>query len=483
LRKFSTQAFRRPVDDATVERLTGFAASVSEQPGQSFESGVAQAMTAVLASPRFLFREEESEPASGAAHPLVDEYALASRLSYFLWSTMPDEELLRLAGEHQLRAQLTQQVERMLADGRSQQFVNNFVGQWLQARDIDAVNINAGAVLSRDAPPDPEADQRRARFRELRRKSTEELTAEEKAEIEALRKSVFGRFGRFRQYELNGELRRAMRRETELAFDHVLRENRSVLELVDADYTFLNERLAKHYGIPGVEGSELRRVELPSGSARGGILTQGTMLAITSNPDRTSPVKRGLFILDNLLGTPPAPPPPDIPALEEAGRAITDHTPTLRETLARHRSDALCNSCHNRMDPLGLALENFNALGMHRELDRGQPIDATGELITGEEFGGAQDLKRLLTHERRQDFYRCLTEKLLTYALGRGLEHYDVGTVDAVLEQANHHDGRLKAIVVAVIESAPFQRRRAADPPSPPAGGWVGVRGQDGEVR
>lgn len=480
LRKFAGQAFRRPVDDAMVDRLTDFAERMYEQPGQTFEAGVAQAMTAVLASPRFLFREEEVEPAGEGAYPLVDEYALASRLSYFLWSTMPDEQLFRLAGERQLRAQLPQQIERMLADERSQQFVNNFVGQWLQARDIDAVNINAGAVLSRDAPPDPEADQRRERFRELRRKSTEELTADEKTEIEALRKSVFGRFGRFRQFELNGELRRAMRRETELAFNHVLRENRSVLELVDANYTFLNERLAKHYGIDGVQGNEHRRVGLPEGSVRGGILTQGTMLAITSNPDRTSPVKRGLFILDNLLGTPPAPPPPDIPSLEEAGRAITDHTPTLRETLALHREDALCSSCHNRMDPLGLALENFNALGMHRDLDRGQPIDSTGELITGEAFAGVQDLKRLLANERRQDFYRCLSEKLLTYALGRGLEHYDIGTVDALVEQANQQDGRLKAIVLAVIESAPFQRRRAADPPSPSAGERVGVRGQGG---
>jgi hypothetical protein len=464
LRKFATQAFRRPVDDATVERLTDLAERMYDQPGQSFEWGVAQAMTAVLASPRFLFREEEVEPAKGGEHPLVDEYALASRLSYFLWSTMPDEELFRLAGERQLRAQLPQQIERMLADSRAQQFVNNFVGQWLQARDIDAININAAAVVSRDLPPDPEADRRRERFRELRRKSTEELTAEEKAEIEELRKRVFGGFGRFRQYELNFELRRAMRRETELAFNHVLRENRSVLELVDADYTFLNERLAKHYGIDGVEGSEHRRVDLPAGSVRGGILTQGTMLAITSNPDRTSPVKRGLFILDNLLGTPPDPPPPDIPSLEEAGRAITDHTPTLRETLARHREDALCSSCHNRMDPLGLALENFNALGMHRDHDRGQPIDSTGELITGESFSNVRELKRLLASERRQDFYRCLTEKLLTYALGRGLEHYDVGTVDSLVEQANQNEGRLKDLVTAVIESAPFQRRRATEP-------------------
>ncbi len=472
LRKFATRAFRRPVDDATVERLADFATSISAQPGQTFEQGVAQAMTAVLASPRFLFREEEIEPPAGAEHPLVDEYSLATRLSYFLWSTMPDEELFQLAGEHRLREQLSQQLERMLADERSEQFVNNFVGQWLQARDIDAVNINFGAVLSRDEPPDPEADKRRERFRELRRKSTEELTAEEKAEIEELRKLVFGRFGRFRQFELNGDLRRAMRRETELTFNHVLRENRSVLELVDSNYTFLNERLAKHYGIDGVQGNEHRRVELPAESIRGGILTQGTMLAITSNPDRTSPVKRGLFILDNLLGTPPAPPPPDIPSLEEAGRAITDHTPTLRETLARHRSDALCNSCHNRMDPLGLALENFNALGMHRDLDRGQPIDSTGELITGETFNNVRELKRLLANERRQEFYRCLTEKLLTYALGRGLEQTDVGTVDVLVERANQNEGRLKDLVIGVIESAPFQRRRAEA--SSPAAGQTG---------
>ena len=221
-----------------------------------------------------------------------------------------------------------------------------------------------------------------------------------------------------------------MRRETEMLFGHIVRNGRNVLELIDSDYTFLNERLAKYYGISDVKGEEMRRVALPPGGPRGGVLTQGTVLAVTSNPDRTSPVKRGLFILDNILGTPPAPPPPDIPPLEDAARRSGNKKPTLREALALHRQDAKCSSCHNRMDPLGLALENFNALGRWRDKERGQPIDASGKLITGEEFTTIQELKHVLVNQRQRDFYRCLSEKLLTYALGRGLGYDDVEAVD-----------------------------------------------------
>lgn len=460
LGRFAERAFRRPVDDATKDRLAALAEDISAQEGQTFEAGVAQAMAAVLTSPRFLFREESAEPGAPGRYLPVDEYALASRLSYFLWSSMPDAELIRLAGEHKLRGSLQAQVDRMLADPRSAEFIRNFVGQWLQARDIEAVFINASAVMSRDEAPDPEADRRRTRFRTLIRKPPEELTDAEKKELQAARGS-FGRSSRrFREFELTGALRQAMRRESEMHFEHIVRGDRSLLELLDSDYTFLNERLAKHYGIEGVRGDEMRRVVLPAGSPRGGVLTQGTVLAVTSNPDRTSPVKRGLYILDNILGSPPAPPPPNIPSLEEAGNAIAGRAPTLRESMVLHRSQPTCASCHSRMDPLGLALENFNALGRWRDTERADPVDASGTLITGEAFGDVRELKRILVDGHRRDFYRCLTEKLLTYALGRGLEAHDVQAVDTIVGRIETGEGRASALIAGVIESTPFQKRR-----------------------
>jgi len=254
-----------------------------------------------------------------------------------------------------------------------------------------------------------------------------------------------------------------MRRETEMYFEHILREDLSLLELIDSNYTFLNERLAEHYGIEGVEGDEMRRVELPPDSPRGGLLTQGTLLVVTSNPTRTSPVKRGLYILDNILGTPPPPPPPNIPTLEQAADQVTDRQPTIRELQEIHRRDPLCHACHARMDPLGLALENFNALGMWRENEQDRPIDASGTLLTGETFGGVRDLKKVLKEEHRLDFYRCLTEKLLTYALGRGLEYYDEHTVDQIVEKLERDGGKFSTLVTGVIDSAPFQRQRRAE--------------------
>ncbi len=324
---FAERAFRRPVDDATKARLAALAEAVSARAGQTFEGGVAQAMAAVLTSPRFLFREEDAEPGASPRYPFVDEFALASRLSYFLWSSMPDAELLRLAAEHKLRANLRAQVDRMLADSRSAEFIRNFVGQWLQARDIESVIINTFAVISRDQVPDPEAEKRRARFRELTRKPPEKLSEAEKKELQQARTAFFGGFRRFREFELTGDLRRAMRRETEMYFEHVVRQDRPLLELLDSDYAFLNARLAKHYGIEGVQGDAIRLVKLPADSPRGGILTQGTVLAVTSNPDRTSPVKRGLYILENILGSPPAPPPPNIPALEDSGKKVGGASP------------------------------------------------------------------------------------------------------------------------------------------------------------
>lgn len=462
LEPFATRAFRRPVDQTTVDRLAQVAESFYSKPGRTFEAGVAQAMTVVLASPRFLFREEEAQSGDGGRHPLIDEYSLASRLSYFLWSTMPDDQLFRLAAENKLRANLKQQVTRMLADARGQELVRNFVGQWLQARDIQTVIINARAVISQDEVPDPKAQQRQARFRELVRKSPESLTEAEKKELAEVRTSFFGGFRRFAQFELNDELRRAMRQETDMLFEHILKKDLSLTQLIDVDYTFLNERLAKHYGIEDVKGDQMRLVKLPAGSPRGGILTQGTVLAITSNPDRTSPVKRGLFILDNILGTPPAPAPPDIPPLEDAAAALKGKPPTLRETLKLHRSESLCSSCHNRMDPLGLAFEHFNALGRFREKERSQPIDSSGQLITGESFKTVQELKHILVTERRRDFYRCLTEKLLTYALGRGLDYYDVEAVDQIVGRLERENGRPSALFAGIIESTPFQKRRTA---------------------
>ena len=260
--------------------------------------------------------------------------------------------------------------------------------------------------------------------------------------------------------EFNGELRRAMRQETESVFEYILRENRSLLELLDSDYTFVNEKLAQHYGLTNVVGPEMRRVTLPPDSPRGGILTEGTVLAVTSNPTRTSPVKRGVFILDNILGTPTLPPPPNIPPLEEAGKGLTNRAPTLRETLAAHRENVLCASCHDRLDPPGLALENFNALGRWRSQEFGQPIDPSGKLATGEEFSNPKELKRVLVKNHAGDFYRTLTQKLLTYALGRGLDYYDVETVDQIVDRIEKSGGRPSALLTGIIESAPFQKTR-----------------------
>jgi len=462
LQKFAGRAFRRPVDALTADRLTELAASVYSQSGKTFESGIAYAMTAVLASPRFIFREEMTErAAAGTPFAPVDEYSLASRLSYFLWSSMPDEELTRLATAGHLREELQPQLKRMLADPRSKAFIQNFVGQWLQARDIETVVIDNRAVLAREEQPDPELERQKSRLRELRAKRQENLSAEENEEFTKLRAAVFKRSSETK-VELSGEVRQAMRQETERCFEYVLRQDRSLVELLDSNYTFLNERLARYYGIPDVTGNEMRLVSLPTNSPRGGILGQGTVLAVTSNPTRTSPVKRGLFILENILGTPPPPPPPNIPPLEDAAKGIKGHDPSLRELLASHREKPLCSSCHNRMDPLGLALENFNAMGLWRDEERNQPVDPAGKLITGESFHDVRELKHLLAANHRSDFYRCVTEKLLTYALGRGLEYYDTQTVDEIVSKLEQQEGRFSSLLSGVVNSAPFQKRRTS---------------------
>ena len=470
LRKFTAKAFRRPVDDRTLDRLTAWAEDGYTKQGQSFEEGLSQARVAVLSSPRFLFRVEGTVPDAAGGAPLLDEYALASRLSYFLWSTMPDAELFRLAGQGALRKQLKAQVDRMLADERSNVLVENFTGQWLQARDVDGIAIDARTVLARDNGEEKELKLQEEQFRAFLAEREAEAAAAKKAG-EPQKKQDAGQFkgvrGRFTKLfgtpkaQLDDDLRRAMRRETELFFGAILKEDRDVLDLLDADFTFLNEKLAKHYGVTGVKGEAMRRVTLPADSPRGGLLTQGTVLVVTSNPTRTSPVKRGLFVLDNVLGTPAPPAPPDIPQLEESEKAFAGREPTLREVLEVHRSKPLCNACHARMDPLGLALESFNAMGMHREKERGQPLDTGGKLITGESFDGVRALKKVLRENHREDFYRCLTEKLMTYALGRGLESYDVESVDRVVRALGENKGKASTLVLGVIESAPFQKRRA----------------------
>jgi len=419
LTDFAARAYRRPVDPAHVKQLVAIARGTYAQRGMTFEEGVSRAMMAVLASPRFLFRIEV--PVTGVeAVANADDYTLASRLSYFLWSSMPDPELFQLAEKGELRRNLRAQVARMLADPKAQALVKNFTGQWLQVRDVETVPINARVVLGATATRNRDGS----------------------------------------RIEFDGTMRRAMRSETEMVFDYVLKEDRSVLELIEGDYTFLNEKLAKHYGVPEVVGEQMRLVKLPADSPRGGVLTQGAVLAVTSNPTRTSPVKRGLFVLENILGTPPPPPPPDVPALEEATKRFGGREPKLSEMLAVHRENKLCNSCHERMDPLGLAFENFNALGVWRDQEAKQDIDVAGRLVTGEKFASVKELKHVLTHERRFDYYRCLTEKMLTYALGRGLDYRDVETVDGIVERLEQAGGRIGVLVNDVIDSAPFQKLR-----------------------
>lgn len=464
LERFASRAFRQPADADTVKRLVVLAESVFTPAGTTFEAGVAQAMVAVLASPRFIFREEGVEPLRpGQAHPFVDGYALASRLSYFLWSTMPDAELFRLAGEGRLRAALPAQVTRMLNDPRSEELVKNFTGQWLQARDIPNVVLDGVAIHLREHPPTDAARAARATIRRIGAISDALRTPEDQAELAAARAVRMP--GRTTVPQLGARLREAMQQETEMVFAHVLKEDRPLTELIDSDYTFLNEELAQHYGIPDVSGRAMRKVMLPPDSPRGGVLTQGTVLAVTSNPTRTSPVKRGVFILEAILGTPPAPPPPDIPSLEDAASPEQLLKMTLRETMALHASNSLCASCHSRMDPLGLALENFNALGQWRTTEMNQPIEAAGKLITGETFTDVRELKRILATNHRGDFYHNLSEKLLIYALGRGVDYADTDTLDTLAARLEAAGGKPSVLIRGIVGSAPFQQRRLGPPP------------------
>ncbi len=413
---FATKAFRRPADASTVDRLTMLAESVYSRPDKTFEEGVAHAMVATLASPRFLFRVEENmDGLTSANWSLVDEYSLASRLSYFLWSSMPDEELFVLAGQRKLRQNLSAQVTRMLADSRSEALVVNFTGQWLQVRDVGGLTINARTVFAREAAP--------VGVSEEAKNSTMAGGTATNAPTGNPQRQNFGNFngGRGAQppVQLDGAMKRSMQKEAEMFFSNLIHQDRPALELIQSSYIFANSNLAKIYGLTNLDirGTELRRVDLPPDSPRGGMLTSGAALTVTSTPERTSPVKRGLFVLNNFLGLPVPPPPPDVPALEVAEKDFKGRQPTLREALELHRQNALCSSCHSRMDPIGLGLENFNALGVWREKEHGQTIKETaGKLVKGEAFNSVQELKRILATTHKEDFYRCLTEKLLTYA-------------------------------------------------------------------
>jgi hypothetical protein len=394
---FADRAYRRPVTHEEMARFVRLL-EATRSGGDSHERGVRLALQAILTSPHFLFRVE-----TGGPDGWLTDFELATRLAYFLWSSPPDDELYRQACQGRLRQEqtLTRQVRRMLRDPKSAALAEHFAGQWLQTRSL------------KEFTPDP---------------------------------------ARFPQFD--EPLRLALLRETELFFDHVVRADRSVLELLSADYTFANDRLARHYGLAGVHGPEFRKVAL-AGTGRGGVLTHGGVLAVTSNPTRTSPVKRGKWILENLLGERPAAPPPGADNLSEAAGALP--AGTLRQQMERHRRDARCASCHAALDPLGFGLENFDAVGAWRSRDGGQPIDASGTLPDGRSFRGPDELRALLA-ERAPDFVRCLTEKLLTYALGRELQPADACTVERIVRRLAANGQRFSSLVLGIVTSEPFRK-------------------------
>jgi hypothetical protein len=410
LSTLARRAYRRPVGDADLKPLLAMFADGRARGG--FDAGITRALTRLLVSPEFLFRVERdpANVAPGAPYRITD-LELASRLSFFLWSSIPDDDLLDAAVKGRLREPdvLAQQVRRMIADPRASAFVEHFAGQWLYLRNLPSTGPVATV---------------------------------------------------FPDYDDN--LRQSFERETELFFDSIVREDRGALELLTADYTFLNERLARHYGIPNITGSQFRRVTVGADSMRGGLLGQGSILTVTSHADRTSPVVRGKWILENFLGTSPPPPPPNVPELKasgEAGRPLS-----MRERITQHRSDPACAGCHALMDPLGLSLENLDGVGKARTLgESAEPIDPSGGLPDGTRFVGQSGLKRALL-ARSDQFVTTLTEKLLTYALGRGLEYYDAPTVRRIVRDAAGRDYRVSSgLILGIVQSAPFQMRRKAE--------------------
>ncbi len=408
LAKLTRRAFRRPVTEADIKPLMAFYDKGRAEG--DFDNGIERALTAMLVSPDFLFRVER-DPKSSAPGAIykVSDLALASRLSFFMWSSIPDDQLLELAEKNKLSDPVVMQaqVQRMLDDPKSQALVDNFAGQWLYLRNLQLMK------------PDP---------------------------------VLFPEF--------NDTLREDFKTETSLLFQNVFREDRSIMELLDAKYTFLNQRLAEHYGIPGVYGSQFRKVELTDPN-RGGLLGQGSILTVTSYPNRTSVVQRGRWILENLLGTPPPPPPPNVPDLNVHGKEGKQLT--MRQAMEQHRANPVCASCHSRMDPLGFALENYDAVGKWRDKDAGDVIDNSGKTPDGTPFKGPAGLKTILAEKDRDMFLNTVTEKLLLYSLGRGVEYYDQPAVRTITRQAAKDDYRMSALIGAIVKSTPFQMRRTPD--------------------
>lgn len=409
LSRFAHRAFRRPVSSGEITRYLTLAKNISKTEN-SLDLGIKGALQAMLVSPSFLFIGTDT-PNTTTRPSLISEHTLASRLSYFLWSSTPDDTLLDLADRSQLRDQLDQQVLRMLKDNRASEMIRHFTGQWLQLRDL--------AVITPDLKRFP----------------------------------VF-----------TDDLRSDMRTETEMLANHILRGNRSLLEFLDADYSFLNDRLARHYGIKGINGHQFRRIKLPTiqenktASTRRGILTHASILTLTSQPTRTSPVLRGKFVLENILDITPPPPPPNLPQLEDP----TNHSKrmTLREQLALHRKKTSCAGCHNLMDPVGLALGHFDAIGRFREFDNGHAIDASGQLVTGEQINNAESLRHIISTGKKDEFIRCLTRKMLTYALGRGVTRYDRLTVKDIMRNIEKNNYNSHSLILGIIHSTPFQYQR-----------------------
>jgi hypothetical protein len=402
---FLPRAWRRPTPPDEVERIARLGDAVLQR-GEPVEAGLRQSLIGVLSSPKFLFRmETDEQPANPDPHPL-NEFQLATRLSYFLWATCPDDELLRLALNRQLTANLDAQVRRMLKDPRAETLVDNFAMQWLQLRRLTQHQADEGT------------------------------------------------FKRWRP-----TLKNSMLQETRLFLAEIVREDRSILELIDADFTYVDRRLAEVYdlkSVGGFEGNDFKRVSL-TGTPRGGLLTQASILTVTSNPTRTSPVKRGKWILEQLLGDPPPPPPPNVPSLDDKNRK--ELSGSFRQKLEQHRADPACANCHAKMDTMGFAMENFNAIGQWREQnEQGKPVEVGGK-VSGLELKSLQDLKNLLK-DRKAEFSRCITEKMLIYALGRGLEYYDDRTVDRVQTELAKGNYKFSALVSAIVKSDPFRLLR-----------------------
>ena len=406
IERFAARAYRRPLQSSELDRLLQLFDRF-DRAGEQFERSIQLTLQAVLVSPHFLFRVElGAAPGKSDQIQTLSDFELASRLSYFLWSSLPDEELFRLAqaGELQKAKVLMAQTRRMLRSPKAKAFIENFTGQWLQLRSLATIQ------------PDPK---------------------------------LFPRFDR--------SLREAMQKEAELFFASILQEDRSILDLIHADYTFVNERLARHYGIPGITGPEFRRVTLMDAN-RGGILTMASTLTVTSNPTRTSPVKRGKWILENVLNTPPPPPPPNAGDLSEDEKEIASGS--LRQRMEKHRTKAECAVCHARLDPLGFGLENYDAIGVWRTQEGKFPIDAAGEMPGGKLFRNPYELKMILL-DREEEFRRCLIDRLLTYALGRGMETADRATIVQISETVQKQKNRLSSILEQIILSDAFRKRRS----------------------